>query len=337
MDLPMAVLALLIVPALVLEEYAGSAGVRNVAFANQFPMRGGWGSGFRMMGPSGEIRDESDFQAVSPDYFVTLGIPLLRGRLLTADDRSGAAHVAVVSQTFVRKFLGGREPIGQQFSRGAGMPAIAIAGVVGEIRRDGKDAELWPQVYLPAAQTELYPVRLANLAVRATGDPHSLVAGIQRAVWSIDPDQPITGVRTLDEVLSASMAERRFNMTLLAWFAVLALGLALVGVYGVVSYAAAQRTREIGIRIALGATRADVVGLVVKSGLMWSLAGIVAGLAGAFAASRLISGLLFEVKPADPVTFVTIAILMAGVALSASYMPARRAASVDPIAALRTE
>jgi putative ABC transport system permease protein len=312
-------------------------GVQHVAFANQFPMRGGWGGSFKMTGPSGAMRADADFQAVSPEYFATLGIPLVRGRLLTADDRDGTLRVAVVSQTFVRRFLGDRDPIGQQFSRFDGAPAITIVGVVGEVRRDGREAELFQQVYLPAAQTDVYPVRLASLAVRATGDPHQLVSGIQRAVWSIDPDQPITGVSTLDEVLSIASAQRRFNMTLLLSFAGLALALALIGVYGVVAYAVAQRTREIGIRVALGATRADVVALVVKSGVIWSIVGIAAGLAGAFAASRLIAGLLFGVTAGDPATFVTIAAVMVGVALSASYLPARRAASVDPVSALRTE
>ena len=312
-------------------------GVQHVAFANQFPMRGGWGGSFAMNGPSGVIRADADFQAVSPDYFATLGIPLVRGRLLTEADRDGSLRVAVVSQTFVRRFLGDRDPIGRQFSRSDGAPAITIVGVVGEVRRDGKEAALFQQVYLPAAQTDLYPVRLASLAVRATGDPHVLVSGIQRAVWSIDPDQPITSVRTLDEVLSIASAQRRFNMTLLVSFAGLALALALVGVYGVVAYAVAQRTREIGIRVALGATRRDVVALVVKSGAMWSIAGIVAGLAGAFATSRLISGLLFGVTAGDPATFVTIAAVMVAVALTASYVPARRAASLDPVTALRSE
>jgi predicted permease len=312
-------------------------GVQHVAFANQFPMRGGWGSSFRMNGPSGEIGADADFQAVSPEYFVTLGIPLVRGRLLTAGDRDGTLRVAVVSQTFVRRFLGDRDPIGQQFARFGGAPAITIVGVVGEVRRDGKAAEIVQQVYLPAAQTDVYPVRLASLAIRTTGDPYALVPAIQRAVWSIDPDQPITGVRTLDEVLSAASAQRRFNMTLLLSFAGLALALALIGVYGVVAYAVAQRTREIGIRVALGATRGDVVALVVKSGLMWSIVGIVAGLAGAYAASRLITGLLFGVTASDPATFATIAVVMVGVALSASYVPARRAASVDPASALRSE
>jgi putative ABC transport system permease protein len=237
----------------------------------------------------------------------------------------------------VRRFLGDRDPIGQQFARFGGAPAITIVGVVGEVRRDGKAAEIVQQVYLPAAQTDVYPVRLASLAIRTTGDPYALVPAIQRAVWSIDPDQPITGVRTLDEVLSAASAQRRFNMTLLLSFAGLALALALIGVYGVVAYAVAQRTREIGIRVALGATRGDVVALVVKSGLVWSVVGIAAGLAGAYGASRLITGLLFGVTASDPATFATIAVVMVGVALSASYVPARRAASVDPASALRSE
>jgi putative ABC transport system permease protein len=178
---------------------------------------------------------------------------------------------------------------------------------------------------------------------RRAGQPRRLrprepvVPAIQHAVWSIDPDQPIAGVRTLEEVLSIASAQRRFNMTLLLSFAGLALALALIGVYGVVAYGVAQRTREIGIRVALGATRRDVVALVVKSGAMWSIAGITVGLAGAFAASRLITGLLFGVTAGDPATFVTIAVVMTGVALGASYLPARRAASVDPVTALRTE
>src|SRR5262245_30234602 len=297
--------------------------VRHAAFANQFPMRGGWGGSFKMTGPSGAIQAEADFQAVSPDYFATLGIPLVRGRLLTADDRDGMPRVAVVSQTFVRRFLGDRDPIGQQFARFDDAPAITIVGVVGEVRRDGKAAEMFQQVYLPAAQTDVYPVRLASLAVRATGDPYALVPVIQRAVWSIDPDQPITAIRTLDEVLSIASAQRRFNMTLLVCFAGLALALAVIGVYGVVAYAVAERTREIGIRVALGATRADVVALVLRSGVTWAIAGIAAGLAGAFAAGRLISGLLFGVTANDPVTLLTIAVVMIGVALSASDGPAR--------------
>jgi putative ABC transport system permease protein len=313
------------------------AGVRDVAFANNMPMRGGWGGGFQMTGPAGVTRADADFQAVSPGYFATLGIPLVRGRLLTDADRDGSLHVAVVSQTFVRQFIADRDPIGQQFERFDGEPPVTIVGVVGEVRRDGKEAAIAPQIYLPAAQTDVYPVRIASLAVRATGDPHALVPAIQRAVWAIDPDQPITNVRTLDEVLSMASAQRRFNMMLLTSLAGLAVALALVGVYGVVAYAVAQRTREIGIRVALGATRRDVVALVVKGGLAWSVAGIAAGIAGALAAGRLIAGLLFGVAASDPATFATIAAAMIVIAVSASYIPARRAASVDPVSALRTE
>jgi predicted permease len=279
---------------------------------------------------------EADFQAVSPDYFATLGIPLVRGRLLTPADRDGSLRVAVVSQTFVRDFAAGRDPIGMQFDRGA-PPMATIVGVIGEVRRDGKAAKVTPQVYLAAAQTDMYPVRLSAVAVRATGDPQALVGSIQKAVWSIDPDQPITGVRTLDEVLAASAEQRRFNMTLLASFAAVAIVLALIGVYGVIAYTVAQRTREIGIRVALGARRSDVVSMMVKAGLRWSLAGVAAGVAGAWALSRLMTSLLFEISPNDPMTFGTVAAAMIGVALAASYIPARRAASVDPIVALRAD
>ena len=311
--------------------------VQHVAYANQFPMRGGWGGGLRLVGVSSEMFD-ADFQAVSPDYFATLGIPLIRGRLLTPADRDGSLRVGVVSETFVRDFAGGRDPIGMQFNRGdPNMPMVTIVGVVGEVRRDGKAAKVTPQVYLAAAQTDVYPVRLSALAVRAAGDPYALVGSIQKAVWSIDPDQPITGVRTLDEVLAASTAQRRFNMTLLASFAALAVVLALIGVYGVIAYSVAQRTREIGIRVALGARSSDVVSMVVKAGLRWSLVGVVAGIAGALALSRLMTGLLFEISATDPITFGTIAAAMIGVALAASYIPARRAASVDPTVALRTD
>ena len=311
--------------------------VRHVAFANQFPMRGGWGGGFKLVGGSSEML-EADFQAVSPDYFTTLGIPLMRGRLLTSADRDGSLRVAVVSQTFVRDFAGGRDPIGMQFNRGdPEMPIVTIVGVVGEVRRDGKAAKVTPQVYLAAAQTDVYPVRLSAVAVRATSDPYALVGSIQQAVWSIDPDQPITGVRTLDEVLAASTAQRRFNMTLLGLFASLAVALALIGVYAVIAYNVGQRTREIGIRMALGAGRGNVMSMVVRTGLRWALVGVVAGIAGALALSRLMTDFLFDINGTDPITFATMAAAMIGVALAASYIPARRAASVNPIVALRTD
>lgn len=259
-----------------------------------------------------------------------------------------------MSRAFVDAYLRDRDPIGQQFTRGP-LPPVAvggaalegnirgdlllftIVGVVEDIRRDGKTAPIEPQVYLAAAQTDRYPVRLSDLAVKTAGDPHSLVSAIQREVWSLDPEQPITNVRTLDEVLSAASAERRFNLGLLASFALLALGLAIIGVYSVFAYAAAQRNRELAVRVALGATPGDVVTLIVKGGLAFSLAGIAAGLAGAYAATRLLETLLFGVTPTDLLTFVGVAVALLGVALVASYLPARRAAFVDPALALRAE
>ena len=320
------------------ERIGALPGVQSVGFANRFPMRGGWSSSANFEGSRPDDYFIADFQAVSPGYFATLGIPLVRGRLLTAEDRRGASGAAVVNQAFVRKFLAREDPIGKRFARsGRGNPVLAIVGVVGDIRRGGKSSTIEPEVYLSAAQTNAYPVRLADVAVRVVGDPRALVTSIQDAVWAIDPDQPMTNVKTLDEVLSASMAERRFNLILLSCFAVLAVGLAIVGVYGVVAYAAGERTREIGIRIALGAAPEDVVALVVRSGLGWSVAGVVAGLAGAWALTRLMSGLLFAITPTDPATFVSIAAVMIAVSLGASYLPARRAAKVDPVRALRAE
>ncbi|HYM25000.1 MAG TPA: ABC transporter permease [Vicinamibacterales bacterium] len=313
-------------------------GVRNVAFANRFPMRGGWSSSANFEGSQPNDYFVADFQAVNPPYFATLGIPLARGRTISDDDRAGRPASAVVNQAFVQKFLPHVDPIGRRFARsGPRQPMITIVGVVGDIRRGGKTANVQPEVYLAAAQTNVYPVRLADVAVRTAGDPRALVTSLQEAVWTIDPDQPITNVKTLDEVLSASLADRRFNLILLACFAVLAVGLAIVGVYGVVAYAASERTREIGIRIALGAAPEDVVSLVVRGGLVWAIAGVAAGLAGAWGVTRLMAGLLFGITPTDPPTFAAIAAVMVLVSLGASYIPARRAAAVDPVRALRSE
>ena len=284
---------------------------------------------------------------MSPGYFATLQIPLVRGRLVSAEDREGAAAAAVVNETFVRRYLASRDPIGQRFRRDQRAPASAalaapeltIVGVVRDARRDGPHTELTPQVYLSAAQPETHPwTQVEEVGVRAAaGDPRRLVSAIQRAVWSIDPTQPIMSVMTLDDAIAGSTAARRFNTTLLSAVAILAFALAMVGVYGVVSHAAAQRTREIGIRIALGAGRRQVLSLVIASGVQWALLGVVIGLAGAYAGTRLLATLLFGVTPTDLSTFAGLAALMLGIAALASYVPARRAASVNPVSALRAD
>jgi putative ABC transport system permease protein len=313
--------------------------VRGVAFANRFPLLGGWGGSLLLESATGRTEVDADFQAVSAAYFAVLGIPLMNGRPFMETDRNGAPPVAIVSQTFVRQFVPGENPIGRHFRRNLDAPLITIVGVVGEVRRDGKAARLVPQVYLPAAQSDLYPAQISfdGFAVRAVKDPHTLVGAIQRHVWAIDPDQPLADVRTLDEVLSGSLAERRFNLLIFGGFAALALVLAMVGIYGVVAYAVTQRRHEVGIRLALGATGRDVVALLVANGLKWSGVGVTFGLAGAYAATRVLTGLLFGIQPIDPTTFATVTLGIVAVALGASYLPARRAAGVDPALVLRSE
>ena len=310
-------------------------GVRSVAFANAFPLRGGWGTGIAVDDGNPATRD-ADSQAVSPGYFETLGIPLLRGRLLVAPDQAGQPHVAVVNQAFVRQLFPTADPIGRRLHRGSA-PWVTIVGVVNDIRRAGKTAEIRPQVYFPAAQTDIYPVRLADFAVRTTGDPRQLINAIQRQVWAIDKDQPVTGVRTMDEIISLSVAERRFQTLLLLLFAAVAVGLTMIGIFGVLSYSVSQRTSELGIRIALGAKPASILTLVMKQAGGLIAVGVVVGLAGAFVLTRYLESLLFNVKPSDWRTYAAAIVVLASVSAAASLIPARRGARVDPIVALRYE
>jgi putative ABC transport system permease protein len=316
-------------------------GVLSVGFANRFPMRGGWGGGLQIdsvNAPSGELAMfDIDLQTVNPGYFGTLGIPLLKGRSLTAADRKGTPPVALVSAAFARQFLAGQDPLMHRVRRNAQSPWISIVGVVGDIKRAGKEAKFVPEVYLAAAQTNLYPVRLADLAIRTQGDPRRMIANIQREVWAIDNNLPLTNVKTFDEIISASVAHRRFQAILVALFAAVALALALVGIYGVISYSVAQRTPEIGVRLALGAQRAEILTLIFRQVSIITLIGILSGLAGALALSRYLVSSLFEIKASDPATYVLMAALLTCVALIASWVPARRAARVDPVVALRHE
>jgi putative ABC transport system permease protein len=314
------------------QRIAAILNVEAVSFASEFPLRGGGTTLFLVDGEQVRAGD----QFVSPGYFATLGIPLTRGRGLSADDRNGTAPVAVVSQSFARRFRA-RDPLGQRFRRARQTGDYTVVGIAADTRRDGKAADMTPQVYLSVAQTDVYTTRLSEIAVRTVGDPYLLVPSIQRAIWSVDRDQPITNIQTLDGAVAETMAGRRFNMTLLTALAGLAFLLATVGVYGVVAHAAAQRTREIGIRIALGADRYRVVGLVVAGTLKWAAAGTAAGFAAAIGAARFMTTLLFGVTPYDGWTFATAGLSIVLVALGASYIPARRAARIDPVRALRAE
>jgi len=311
-------------------------GVRSVAYVNNLPMHGGWSTGIEVDDGNPSTRG-SDCQAVSPGYFETLGIPLLRGRLLVAADHLGQPHVAVVNQAFARQFFPNADAIGRRLRRGPKAPWVTIVGVVNDIRRAGKTGQITTQVYLAAAQTDIYPVRLSDFAVRTAGDPRSLIPAIQQQVWAIDKDQPVTNVRTMDEVITISVAERRFQTLLLLLFAAVAVGLAMIGIFGVLSYSVSQRTAELGIRVALGAKPASILALVMKQAGGLIAAGVVMGLGGAYVLTRYLESLLFHVKPSDWRTYAAAVALLAAVSLVASLIPARRGARVDPIIALRYE
>ena len=278
-----------------------------------------------------------DFQVVSPGYFEVLRIPIVRGRGFDQRDRGSVAPVAIVSDTLVRRTFGNRDPIGERITLASPLPPATIVGVVGEIMRDGPAARLSPQVYLPAAQSSDNTDRLAEVGVLADGDPLVLVPDMQRLVASIDAKLPITHARKLDDILDGATAPRRFNLLLLGALAMLAVTLALVGVYGVVAHAATERRKEIGIRIALGARREHVIAVVASNSLAWAIAGITMGSIAAYASSKFMTSLLFGVAPTDPLTFASSIASVLAVCLVATLIPARRAATADPIATLRID
>jgi predicted permease len=317
------------------ERVRGLAGVDAAGYANRLPMRGGWGGGVQFPGEPANIYHETEKQAVSPGYFEVLRLPLRRGRLLTPADREGAALVAVVTETFAKKLLSGVDPIGARFRNGLKSPWVQIVGVVGDMRRDGKASRVAPHVFYSALQTSTYPVEIADFAFRTVADPEALVAMIQQHVWSMDKDQPVARIRRMDDLVVESKSTRRFQTTLVLLFAGLAVMLAVIGVYGVASYSVTQRSRELGIRAALGAQRRDILRLVLRQSAGLSILGVIIGLAGALAFSRYIESMLYEVKPNDAATYALAGTLLLTIALAASFLPARRAAHADPMEVLR--
>jgi putative ABC transport system permease protein len=311
-------------------------GVQAVAYANRLPMRGGWSTGIQMDDVSPNL-PAPDSQTVNPGYFETLGIPLVRGRLLTPADRKGQPYVAVVNLEFARMYLKGADPMGKRFRRGPSAPWFSIVGVVNDVRRGGKTKAIRPQIYLPAAETDGYPVPLADLAVRTAGDPHQLIRAIQQQVWAIDKDQPVTNIHTMDEIVSESVAEQRFEMLLLTLFAGVAVALAMIGVFGVLSYSVNQRMNELGLRVALGAPPRSILALVLRQAAGLVAVGTVLGLAGAWALTRFVGHLLFQVEPHDAGTYAAAVAILVAVSLAAAAIPAHRGSSVDPMTALRYE
>ncbi|MET0623131.1 MAG: ABC transporter permease [Pyrinomonadaceae bacterium] len=327
-------------------------GVEAVGANNLLPLNGNGGSRtFLIEGrpvPPGQPKPEEQLRFITPGYFASMRVPVLRGRDFGERDVQTAPRVAVVSRSMAERHWPGEEAVGKRIAyagigRGHDQTPewIEVVGVVGDVRHRGLDLESKPEIYVPVYQplfsNRPVPPLSLYVAVRTSGDPAALAAAVRREVAAVDPEQPVANVRTMEERLAESVAQRRFNMTLLGVFACVALVLAGVGVYGVMAYAVARRTHEIGIRVALGAQRGDVVRLVLRQGMWLALAGVGAGLAGAYAVTRLMSGLLYGVSPTDPLTFVGVALLLAAVGLLACLVPARRATKVDPMTALRYE
>jgi putative ABC transport system permease protein len=287
--------------------------------------------------PPPEQEHAASFQAVSPRYFANLGIPLIAGRDFRRADSAGAPAVAIVNEALVRRHFPDVDPLTQALRLDAEGEPMAIVGVVGSIRHGGYASEAVPEVYMSFEQLTLPFTGVVVRAAGTTVDPEDLVASIRRRVLELDPDQPVYRVQALTDLMADTLAQPRFNSRLLALFAVIALALAAAGVFGVISYAVTQRTREFGIRMALGAEAARVRALVLRHGLLLAVAGIAAGLAGAAALARLIDSLWVGVDANDPLVFALVPAVLAGVALLAAYLPARRATRVDPIIALRSD
>jgi predicted permease len=279
----------------------------------------------------------AEFAGISPDYFEILGTPLMQGRVFLDSDEPKSQPVAIIDQTLANRYWPGENPLGkhiQLFQANPQNPWITIVGVVGDMKSDGFDAPTAPHIYLPAFQGPPYA---SVLFLRTHANPGTLGDQIRAAVQSIDSSLPLFGVRTMDEVISRSMAERRFALEILAIFAGVALLLAAIGIYGVMSYTFSRRIHEIGIRVALGAQRIDILRMALGEGMRLVVLGLVAGLIGAVALTRFLRSLLFSVTSTDPLVFASIAVLLAAVALFACYIPARRATRVDPLVALREE
>jgi putative ABC transport system permease protein len=274
------------------------------------------------------------WQAVMPNYFRTLGIPFIAGRDFIEQAASGDSGEAVINETTARLYFPNENPIGKRIALGGGPPWLTIVGVVKDTRQRGLESEPGPDWYFPYSRR---PIRHASLLLRTSGDRMSLASAVRNQISAIDKEQPVLAIKTLNEVIASTTATRRFNTLLLAVFAAVALILAATGIYSVISYSVTQRTREVGVRMALGAQPRNVVLLILKQGLTLTLIGVAAGILGAIAAARAMSGLLYGVTATDPATFAAISLLLAIVATLACYLPARRAARVEPLAALRHE
>jgi putative ABC transport system permease protein len=276
-------------------------------------------------------------------YFSTMGIPLIRGRFFTEQDVATTERVVILNHRLARRYWPGADPIGQRLKPGrpdAKNPWYKIVGIVGDVRHQGLETEPMPELYFPYLQTPesqntVAITRYATLILRTAADPSSLAGVLRREVLAVDSDQPAAYIMTMEQMIAESLTYQRLSMILLGLFAALALLLGAIGLHGVIAYLVTLRQREIGIRMALGAQKTDILKLVVREGLVLALIGVAIGLAGAYGLTRAMSSLLFSVSPTDSAIFFGIALLLMGVALLACYIPARRATKIDPMIAIR--
>jgi putative ABC transport system permease protein len=323
-----------------LERVERLPGVQAASISRGLPINGWAGFDFWTEDhPNPAPGDEADanYLVVGPHYFAAMGIPLRQGRVFADSDTDSAPHTAIVNTQLAHDMWPGQNPIGKRLRLGATAdhwPWLTVVGVVGNVLTRGRDSAPQPELYVPYTQFR-WVINPRHLVVRANSAAGPLAAAIRREVAALDRDLPVADVKPMEEIAAEPLQQRRFLMTLLAAFGALALLLAAVGIYGVIAYSVAQRTHEIGIRMALGAARADVLRLMIRRGMALALVGVAAGTVGALALTRFLGSLLFRVKATDPVTFVIVALVLAGVALLATYIPARRAAKIDPMSALR--
>jgi putative ABC transport system permease protein len=331
----------------VITELEGLPGVRTVALTSVLPLQG-WGYGMPFLIADKPNVDRANRQAcffkmVSPSYFSALQIRIRKGRGLSELDRKGGSPAAVINETMATRFFAGEEPLGKRLlvqEIVPGKPELGpeipweIVGVIADEKVGGLDDNRSAGMYVPLGQSPNYNT---SLVIRGDVEPAGLVKSIERQVRQIDKDQALTDIRTLDQIKSQSVASNRLRTLLLAVFAGIALLLSAVGIYGVVSYSVVQRTHELGIRSALGASAISLARLVIGNGMLMAVIGLAIGLGGAFAVTRTLSTLLFNISPNDPLTMISVALILAAIALLACYVPARRATRVDPMEALRYE
>ena len=314
-------------------------GVQSASIVNSLPIAGGVSTDFSIVGrppvKPGEEPD-ADIRIIDPQYFRTMQIPLLRGREFSDRDSAAAPKTVIINQTLANQFWPSADPIGSRITMlDWGPPLTAeIVGVVGDVKPHSLSKPTGPMIYWHHPQ---FPSLFNYLVVRTAGDPLSAVAGVKTQVHAVNPDQPVSQIRTMEQVLGESLAERKFTLILMGSFAGISVLLSAIGIAGVIAFLVAQRTQEMGIRMALGAQRIDVLALVLRSGLRMTAVGLVIGIAGALGLTRLLSGMLYGVVAGDPLTFALASAFLIGVALFACWLPARAATRVDPIVALRYE